>query len=71
MEGRQKFEHEMTLLGIGHLNITQHLANLESDETLKRLLMASTKCVVRVYMLDAYDLASRDNGSFSDPYLIV
>ena len=61
----------MTLLGIGHLNITQHLANLESDETLKRLLMASTKCAVRVYMLDAYDLASRDNGSFSDPYLIV
>lgn len=40
MEGRQKFEHEMVDLGIAHLNITQHLANLESDETLKRLLMA-------------------------------
>jgi hypothetical protein len=71
MEGRQKFEMEMVKIGIGHLNITQHLANLESDETLKRLLMAQTKCIVRVYVLNAYDLASRDNGSFSDPYLIL
>jgi hypothetical protein len=58
-------------MGAGNLNITQHLADLESDETLKRLLMAQTKCIVRVYMISAYDLASRDNGSFSDPYLII
>mmetsp|Transcript_21809 Transcript_21809/g.16160 ORF Transcript_21809/g.16160 Transcript_21809/m.16160 type:complete len:131 (+) Transcript_21809:1660-2052(+) len=36
---------------------------------LKRLLLAETKCIVRVYMISAYDLASRDNGGFSDPYL--
>ena len=40
MEGRQKFELSLEPLGITHLNITQHLANLESDETLKRLLLA-------------------------------
>jgi Ca2+-dependent lipid-binding protein len=56
-------------LGINHLQITKHLANLESDETLNRLLLAETKCVVRLYVLSAYDLASRDNGGFSDPYL--
>jgi len=71
MEGRHKFELDMVKIGVGHLNITQHLANLESDETLKRLLMAQTKCIVRLYVISAYDLASRDNGSFSDPYLIV
>jgi Ca2+-dependent lipid-binding protein len=61
----------MDKLGIGHLNITKHLVNLESDETLKRMLMSTTKCIVRIYMINAYDLASRDNGSFSDPYLKV
>jgi len=68
-EGRQKFELQMEPLGVTHLQITKHLANLESDEILKRLLMAETKCIVRVYMLSGFDLASRDNGGFSDPYL--
>ena len=31
--------------------------------------MKETKCIVRVYMLSAFDLASRDNGGVSDPYL--
>lgn len=26
---------------------------------------------MRVYIINAYDLSSRDNGSFSDPYLLV
>ena len=71
MEGRQKFELQMEELGVQHLNITKHLADLESDETLKRLLMAPSKCIVRVYIIDAFNLSSRDNGSDSDPYLIV
>jgi Ca2+-dependent lipid-binding protein len=33
--------------------------------------MSTTKCVVRVYIVDAFNLSSRDNGSESDPYLIV
>jgi hypothetical protein len=71
MEGRQKFEMSIDPLGIAHLNITQHLANLESDETLKRLLTSEIKCIVRLYMISGYDMASRDNGGFSDPYLNV
>ena len=61
----------MEKLGIGHLNITKHLVNLESDETLKRMLMSKTKCIVRLYMINGFDLASRDNGSPSDPYLYI
>lgn len=61
----------MEKLGIGHLNITKHLVNLESDETLKRMLMSKTKCIVRLYMINGFDLASRDNGSASDPYLYI
>mmetsp|Transcript_15455 Transcript_15455/g.26147 ORF Transcript_15455/g.26147 Transcript_15455/m.26147 type:complete len:262 (+) Transcript_15455:392-1177(+) len=68
---RRKFESELRKIDLSHLNITKHLANLESDEILKRSLLAQTKCIVRLYMISAYDLSSRDNGSPSDPYLYL
>lgn len=71
MEGRHKFEHDMRSLGVDHLQISKHVAELDSEEMLERMLMTQTKCVVRVYVISAYDLASRDNGSFSDPYLKI
>jgi len=33
--------------------------------------MGQSKCTVRVYLIDAFNLSSRDNGSASDPYAIV
>lgn len=62
MEGRNKFEASIASLGISHLKITKHLANLESDEMLKRMLLSDTKCLVRIYMISGFDLSSRDNG---------
>jgi len=47
------------------------LADIESDEILRRMLLTEAKCVVRVYMISGFDLASRDIGGFSDPYLIL
>ena len=35
------------------------------------MLLAPTKTLVRAYIISAYDLASRDNGGFSDPYLLI
>ena len=61
----------MRNLDLAHLEITKHLANLESDNILKRALLAQTKCLVRLYCISAYDLASRDNDSPSDPYLKI
>lgn len=66
---RQKFETDNRKLGIDHLNISKHLCNLESDEILKRSLLSETRCLIRAYMVSAYNLSSRDNGSDSDPYL--
>jgi Ca2+-dependent lipid-binding protein len=57
--------------GIDHLNITKHLANLESEIILKRMLMKKTKCLVRFYAISADHLSSRDIGSESDPYLYL
>lgn len=39
-EGRQKMEMELEKLGVSHLKITKHLADLESDVILNRLLLA-------------------------------
>ena len=71
MEGRKKIEMELEKLDVAHLNITKCLGDLESDETLKRLLLSQSKCIVRVYIIDAFNLSSRDNGGDSDPYLVV
>lgn len=68
---RRKLEAEFRKIDVAHLDIVKHLAYLESDEILKRSLLASTKCIVRLYMVSAYDLSSRDNGSPSDPYLYI
>ena len=70
-EGREKFKQNMENIGVAHLSVTKHLADLESDETMKRLLLSETKCIVRLYMVSGFDLASRDNGSQSDPYLVI
>jgi hypothetical protein len=47
------------------------LADIESNVILKRMLLRSEKMIVRVYMIEGFDLASRDIGSDSDPYLIL
>jgi C2 domain len=35
------------------------------------MLLKSQKMIVRIYMIEGFDLASRDLGGFSDPYLIL
>jgi hypothetical protein len=37
---RRKFEKKLRSIDVGHLNISKHLANLESEEILKRGLLA-------------------------------
>ena len=61
----------MEPLGVRHLKITKILADIQSDEILQKLLLKSSECIVRVYMINGYDLASRDIGGFSDPYVKI
>lgn len=68
---RGDFMMKMRDMGIGHLEISKHLINLESDEILKRNLLGQTKTTIRLYMISAFDCASRDNGSASDTYLVL
>lgn len=36
-----------------------------------RMLLSKSRCIVRLYVLEGFDFAQRDIGSFSDPYLVV
>lgn len=71
IEGREELEDQMEPLGIRHLRVTKILADIQSDVILQKLLLRQSMCVVRVYMISAYDLASRDIGGFSDPYVKI
>lgn len=68
-EGKMKFRLELENLGIAHLDIVKPLSSMTAGDALKRLLLGKNKCIVRLYVISAYDLSSRDNGSDSDPYL--
>ncbi len=68
---RRKLDVDLRKLDVSSLDITKHLAYLESDEILKRQLMAKCRTIVRLYAIKAFNLSSRDNGSASDPYLYL
>jgi hypothetical protein len=70
-EGKEQQEVIMEPMGIRHLKVTQVLADIQSDEILQKMLLHNVDVIVRVYMISGYDLASRDIGSDSDPYLVL
>lgn len=61
----------MEPLAIRHLRVTKILADIQSDVILQKLLLTQSQCIVRIYMISAYDLASRDIGGASDPYVKI
>jgi hypothetical protein len=71
MEGRQELRNSLEPLNVNHLGIVKKLGDIQSDVILKKQLLKPTKQVVRIYMIEGFDLASRDIGGFSDPYLVL
>lgn len=41
------------------------------DQALIEMLKNPVQCIARLYLLEGFDFSSRDEGSFSDPYIIV
>jgi len=44
---------------------------VEDFAKIKKRLLRHTECIVRVYVLDAWELVSRDDNSLSDPYVKI
>jgi len=58
-------------MGAYNLDLCEFLQEWGYQTMLKSNLSKVQECFVRLYLLDAFDLASRDIGSFSDPYYVV
>jgi hypothetical protein len=66
-----KFRLMMDNIGCAHLGIDKHLAIMNTTEVLKKKLLTKTRCIVRAYIISAFNLAKRDIGSDSDPYIKI
>ena len=53
------------------IRMTEFPAPQVEDEfhEIAKMLLNKTKCVIRVYIIDAFDLEAKDRGSMSDPYV--
>ena len=70
-EKAQKFEHTLLDLGVQEANILPFLKEQSFEDMIARMLVVKTRCLVRLYMLEGYEFAQKDIGSFSDPYLKI
>lgn len=70
-ESTLKFRQTLEDLDCEGYKILEFLKEQSYEEMIQRQLLVKTKCMVRLYMIDGYDFAQRDIGSFSDPYLKI
>ena len=65
----------MIKLGLDKLNILKHVSNYNYHEELCKAMMSKTRCIIRLYVLNAENLMSKDQGvgfeQESDPYLKI
>ena len=69
--GKEKFNSMMKRINCRSLGIQEHLQSINKNVYLNRSLLRKSKCIVRLYVISAFDLAKRDSGSHSDPYMII
>ena len=68
-EGRKTFQKLMHKMRLNNLGIYRVISDCQSTEIVKRLLMNERTSNICVYIVRAFNLASRDNDSPSDPYV--
>jgi len=70
-EARTKFNNKLETMDIASPELLEFVKDEASEELIKRQLLSQTPAAIQLYILECFDLASRDVGSASDPYMIV
>lgn len=70
-EKLEKFSTLLDAMNIDDPRLIEFFKDASYDEVIKKQLLSQTPCLIQLYVLEGYDFASRDIGSFSDPYMIV
>lgn len=70
-EKLDKFSTICEQLAIDDPRLIEFFKDASYEEVIKKQLLSKTQCVIQLYVLEGFDFASRDIGSFSDPYLVV
>src|SRR3569833_3214546 len=70
-EDSNKFGMIMDRIGCGELNLGTYLLETSYEDMISKMMVNKTKALMRVYLIEGFDFAQRDIGSFSDPYLKV
>ena len=68
---RIKLRNILLQMGINNQQIINFLHEFSYSQMLRSQFSAVKNCHVRLYLIECFDLASRDIGSFSDPYYVV
>ncbi len=70
-EKLEKFNATLLSMNIESPQLLEFFKDASYDEVIKKQLLSKTQCVIQLYVLEGFDFASRDIGSFSDPYMYV
>ena len=70
-EKQQKVTSILESFGMNNAKLIEFMKDEVYRGIINKQLQTQVHAAVQVYVLEAYDLASRDIGSFSDPYLKI
>lgn len=70
-EKLEKFDSLLNTMNIDSPELLEFFKDASYDEVIKKQLLSKTQCKIELYVLEGFGLASRDIGSFSDPYLVI
>ena len=71
LEGKNVFANVLEDIRCNFDGLIEFLSDIKTEELIKEQLVRKTEAVVVLYVLEGYDLASRDLDSPSDPYLYI
>ena len=71
IENKKKLKKLVIDSQLEYLDIVNILSAQDRYSTMSKKLLVPTKCILRVYIIEAFGLPDKDNGSGSDPYLVL